>query len=294
MAEQRKFVRLDSSIAVEYRITGKSVHPPLNTITRNISSGGIRIPLKSRLLVGSTLDIVLKLPNLDHDIKVVGEIVWVEPNKEGTYDAGIKYTHVDSNDIQKITDYVLRCLGKRLSETQGRISMGKKAMMFLYKEIRVPGDKSKSVEAPNFLINEVNLPGDRVRYALISSSLSLKYKLVSGDKFVEDSSSSQYVSGRGIWFLSSHDIPVNSVLEVHLNLPDSSVPIIAICTVDSSRAQTRCDDTSKKLYYEISIRFKTISASDRKRIIRFVYNCKTDYLMIGKVPPPGWLRIDKD
>jgi c-di-GMP-binding flagellar brake protein YcgR len=294
MAEQRKFVRLDSSIAVEYRIAGKVLHPSVNSITRNISSGGIRIHLRSRLPIGSNLDIALKLPNLEHSINVVGQVVWVEPNKEGSYDAGIKYVQVDPDDIQKITDYVLRCLGKRLSETQGRISVSKKTMMFLYKEIRVPGDNSKKIEAPNFLINEVNLPGDKVRYALISSSLSLKCKMVSGDKLIEDTSSSQYVSGRGIWFLSSHDIAVNSVIEAHLNLPDSGVPIIAICVVDSSRAQTRCDDKSKKLYYEIGMRFKTISASDRKRVIRYVYNCKTDYLMIGKVPPPDWLRIEKD
>ena len=292
MAEQRKFIRLDSSISVRYHINKNQTKNPVTTVTKNISAGGLRIIVKERMPIGSSIDISLQMPNETHIIPIVGEVVWTIENKDRSFDVGIKYIDVNPQDIQKITDYVLKCLGQRLVEAQNRIAMSKKAMMFLYKEIRMPGDKSPEIKAPDFLVEEVNLPGDKVRYAKISSSLALKYKIIGHENKIESASLSQYVSGRGIWFLADKEIPSGSSLELRLELPDSGIPVIAIGIVTSCKSQTRLDDVKQSIYYEIGVQYKNISVPDRKRIIRYVYSCKTDYMMIGKVPPAGWLRCD--
>lgn len=286
-------MRLDSTIAVDYHVdTGQSTPNIGNTVTKNISAGGVRIVLKEKLSMNSIVNLTITLPDDQKAIKIVGQVAWQQNNTEGTIDTGIKYIQIDPKDIQRITDYVLRCLSRRLTETQQKIAVSKKAMMFLYKEIRVPGDKSQEIKAPDFLIDEVNIPGDKVRYAKISSSIALRYKIISGNKKEEGASFSQYVSGRGVWFLTDKEIHVGESLEIRIDLPDSGIPVIAVGTVSSAKLQTRLDDQKESTYYEIGLQFKNISITDRKRVIRYVYNCKTDYMMIGRVPPPGWLRLD--
>jgi c-di-GMP-binding flagellar brake protein YcgR len=291
MAERRKYIRLDSSINVDYRVIGRQ-HVEDKTLCKNISAGGVRIHLKERVPAHTQLDIKFVLPNDSKQISVVGEVVWqTDKDAKGDFDTGIKYVQIDSFDMQKITDYVLRCLGKKLSEAQDKITVGKKTISFLFKEIRLPGDQSPALSAPDALINEINLPGDKVRYAKISSRLGIKYKCITGNR-EEGRSFSQYISSKGVWFLSDKNIALGNVIGMTIELTDERNPIIVTGEVVSAQAQTRYDDTQVKIYYEIGVKFTVIPPQERKRVIRHVYNCKTDYMMIGKVPPPGWLRFE--
>ena len=201
---------------------------------------------------------------------------------------------IDSSDIQRITDYVLRCINTQLSETKKKIDISKRIQGLLYREIRLPYDKSKDIIAPDFLTQEVNLPGDKVRYARISSSMALHYRLalpgVNAGLF--ERAVSQYIGSKGVWFLSEKPMDKGAKIDIMIELPDNQPVIKASGEISSCKEEKRLNDVQEKNYYEINVRFVDVVPQDRKRIIRYVYSCKSDYMMIGKVPPPGWLRFD--
>jgi len=293
MPERRKYIRLDTSVNIEYKIAGRTL-PEKTTKSRNISAGGVRIFLKEKLHVGNRLEMQFTLTPGSNPINVIGIVAWQNPpDQNGEYDTGVQYANIENNDIHKITEYVLKCLGQKLSQTQQTIDINKKVNSLLFKEIRLPGDKSKNIKPPDFLVEEINLPGDKVRYARISSFLGLRYKL-SSETFTPAMTQalSQYVGSKGLWFLSDKQLDIGTSIDILLDIPDGQPPIKASGQVKICKKEIRYNDTQETICYEINMRFTTIDHGDRKRIIRYVYDCKTDYMMIGKVPPPGWLKLD--
>ncbi len=276
---------------VQYRLIGNS-GPNAHTITKNISAGGVKIILAEKLPLNSRLDIKFILPGDNDTVRVIGEIVWQQdtPHNQG-YDTGIRYIEIDQHDIQRITNYVLHCVSRNLSETQNKISETKKMSEVFFKEIRLPGDKSPLIKAPSFLINEVNLPGDKVRYAKISSSIPMRYKII-GDNHhcIPARSLSQYIGSRGLWFLAESPVPTNTQVELTLELPDGQPPIQLKGQITDSKEEIRLNDAQQKIFYATNLKFTDISPNDRKRIIRYVYSCKAEFFMMGKHPPTDWLH----
>jgi len=294
MPERRKYIRLDSSIDIEYATTGRHIVGN-QAKSKNISAGGVQVALKEKLPLNSQLNMKFVLPGDLKPISVIGQIVWQQPqNIHGEYNTGVQYVQIESDDIQRITDYVLRCINVRLSETKKKIDVGKSIQGFLYHEIRLPYDKSKDIIPPDFLTHEVNLPGDKVRYARISSAMALHYRLsrpgVNAALF--DHAVSQYIGSKGVWFLAEKAMDKGARVDLVLELPDKQPTISTFGEIFSCTEEKRVNDIQKKSYYEINAKFTDVLPQDRKRIIRYVYSCKADYMMIGKVPPPGWLRFE--
>jgi len=294
MAERRKYIRLGSAINIEYKTTGRHIAGN-QTKSKNISAGGVKITIKEKLPLNSQLNLKFILPGDSKPVEVIGQIVWQQPQNEfGEYDTGIQYVQIEPDDIQRITDYVLRCISTKLSETQKKIDIGKNIHNFLYQEVRLPGDKSKEITAPNFLTQEINLPGDKVRYARISSSMALRYRMALPgiNAALFDRAICQYVGSKGIWFLAERSLESSTMIDIMIELPDDQPAIKAIGEVVMCKTETRLNDQQEKAYYAVNIKFVEMNAVDRKRIIRYVYSCKADYMMIGKVPPQGWLRFE--
>ena len=107
-----------------------------------------------------------------------------------------------------------------------------------------------------------------------------------------DHAVSQYIGSKGVWFLSEKALDQGAKIDIMIELPDKQPAIKALGEVSACKEEIRLNDAQKKAYYEINLKFTEIAAEERKRIIRYVYSCKTDYMMIGKVPPPGWLRFE--
>lgn len=291
MIERRKYVRIDSSV----RVRMKTVHGPVvesPAITQNISMGGVRVSLEKKLSLGTRVCLELDVQGELKPIIIVGEVVWQqEAPLAGSHalDTGIRYLRIDSSDMQRLTKYLLGCLKDRFYSKKAAPSSEVTGIVdFLTKEIRLPGDTSATITAPDFLVDEIRLPGDRVRYCGIKAGVEFTIHALDGTAY-ESKSLSQYISGEGIWFLIDRELVVGSVLEVSVTLPDSLEIITSSAEVVSSKGNVMFDDVQAKQYYEVKLVFKGMRVHDRRKIVRYVYSCRKDYIMLGRHLPPNWM-----
>jgi uncharacterized protein (TIGR02266 family) len=71
---------------------------------QNISLGGICIQTSSIEDVGSVVDLVINFPELSTQVKVQGEVVWV--NRQEPKDMGIRYIGLDDSRRETLRRYI--------------------------------------------------------------------------------------------------------------------------------------------------------------------------------------------
>ncbi|MFH1771424.1 MAG: PilZ domain-containing protein [Candidatus Omnitrophota bacterium] len=295
MLEKRRFVRFDSSVNVHYQILeeGQQIR---EASSRDISAGGIRIIIKEKIPMGTQLEMEIILPNEKRTIQLVGEVVWQQESDTGdveVFDTGIKFVKISSSNILKITSYIINSLKKNIESERKTISdcLAKKLTLprFLTKEIRLPGDNSQTMSVPDFLVREIRVPGDKTIYVQIKAGISLHYKLLDGTE-EGGKSLSQYISGGDVWFLLERELLVDTMLKLKIELINQPLPIVIIGKVVVSNSTERCSDNEIKTFYETNVKYVSISPEDKKKIIRYIYSCHSDYIMLGKEPPPDWKK----
>ena len=111
MEEKRKYVRLDASIKVSYRIL-KGPEVRHEALSRNIGGGGIRFPVEERLKKDSLLELEIDLPNGAGPIEALGQVVWREElltkgeGKKEHFDVGMKFVRINPSDRERLLKYV--------------------------------------------------------------------------------------------------------------------------------------------------------------------------------------------
>jgi|GEM_PF-641230 c-di-GMP-binding flagellar brake protein YcgR len=296
MSERRKYLRLGSALNAKYSVLSKEEESrKTEAVTKDISAGGIRIFLKEAFKPGTKLHLEISLPDESAPVNFIAEVVWQQEVKDGNkseMDTGLKYIEVSTIDRQKLTKHILDCLKSKLSEANEKLSetQSKKTTLsdILHREIRLPGDNSRIVAAPDFLIHEVNLPGDKIRYCRIKDNIKINCKFVNGEE-EKFESMGQYLSGAGMWLLLDKEVAVDTILELNIELPGLTAPIAAVGKIIKAQSQLMCDDQEAKVYYETLVRFESISSDDRRKIIRYVYTCRRNYIMLGKNLSPDWI-----
>lgn len=109
MEERRKFPRYDCELEIEYSPKADGIIYS-RSISKNISRGGIRIPVLSRLV--RTGD-AIKLGIYPRDIKrrsvpALGRVVWTRETNEVAghllldAEAGIEFTEINARDLEKL------------------------------------------------------------------------------------------------------------------------------------------------------------------------------------------------
>ena len=112
MEERRQFVRLDTRLAVTYRVMPAS--KPRAATTRDISGGGVCVFLDEPLKVGTAVQIEVAVPDRAQPIAFTGEVVWCEQyrviGKSQEYQsvmAGVKFMQIAPADQQAIMRHVI-------------------------------------------------------------------------------------------------------------------------------------------------------------------------------------------
>lgn len=293
MDEKRKYVRIDSSISVAFSIID-SEHDRYTTLSKNVSLGGVMIPLKRQLTIGTKLHLELTLPNESKPISIIGEVVWQKEtnivDSGMLFNTGIKYLEIDSFEMQKLTNYLLMCLGKRLEESKKTFSSGGLSVTDLFtQEIRFPGDKSKTIASPNFLLNEINLPSSKIRYRHLSQNLFFKLQVVSGGDS-KIMALDQFISSSGIWLLVGIKIEKGTIVELSINLPDTGGQFFVKAEAILSLPITVNDSSSNKTIFETKLRYIDISGELRRRIMRYIYQPNIEYIELTAKDSPQWKR----
>lgn len=96
MEEKRKFPRADLVFDVQYRTLKEE--SPHNTVTRDMSMGGVSFRTESPVEKGVPVTLSLSFPELDGSIQATGRVVrvWEE---DGQYFAGMKFTAIHQDDL---------------------------------------------------------------------------------------------------------------------------------------------------------------------------------------------------
>ncbi|MDP2939065.1 MAG: PilZ domain-containing protein [Candidatus Omnitrophota bacterium] len=110
--ERRKFVRLDISCNVNYKILDEKPIIQDKSQTKNISAGGICLIVDEELKPGTSLDLDFELPDKKTPIKAKGMVVWIKPFKIASeqqhFDSGIEFTQISPTERKRIDQYVFR------------------------------------------------------------------------------------------------------------------------------------------------------------------------------------------
>jgi len=107
--DNRLFARVDGELGVRYSPRGSDRE--YCTTTRNISGGGVRMPLLKKLERGSVIDIEIFKHNTDLMARCRGTIAWVwdKPANQETgqmFEAGISFMDRQLLYIGRLIDYL--------------------------------------------------------------------------------------------------------------------------------------------------------------------------------------------
>lgn len=97
--DKRKSERLSIPLKMEYKVLPRQ-KILIETFSRDISGGGLRITLDHPLKIKDRLKTILYFPNETHPITAISKVIWCKRNKEdkNAYDIGIKYIKVIPKD----------------------------------------------------------------------------------------------------------------------------------------------------------------------------------------------------
>lgn len=108
MEERRKYVRIDNSLSVSYRVLKSYLTS--SSHSRNISEGGISLPINHKFDPGVVLALKIQIIEWDISIKAVGEVVWIKELKDAafTFLTGIKFIEIDPEGYAKLRKYIIK------------------------------------------------------------------------------------------------------------------------------------------------------------------------------------------
>ena len=107
--EQRRYTRVATRLVAFLKVveTGK-VHRGL---TRDLSTGGVCATIETPLAVGTPLEVEIKLPDREQEIRFLAEVAWTKPVEAGkpggNTDVGIKFVSIDPKARSAIMHYAM-------------------------------------------------------------------------------------------------------------------------------------------------------------------------------------------
>lgn len=105
--DNRLFERVSGELAVRYSPQGTDGE--FCSTTRNISGGGIRLPLLKKVKPGATLDLEIFKYNADMAFRCTGKVMWVwdapmDKKEDHVFEAGVKFLNPDLLNVGRLID----------------------------------------------------------------------------------------------------------------------------------------------------------------------------------------------
>lgn len=102
MSENRKYLRFDSSLDVEYRTL--TLNPIFGkTLAKDLSREGMRLGIKQPVAVGTPVEICLNVPGDNLPVFATGKVAWADG-----LDAGVKLTKISQSDRARVLEFVYK------------------------------------------------------------------------------------------------------------------------------------------------------------------------------------------
>lgn len=104
MEERRKFPRYESAFEVKYSPRGDT-ETDNYTVSKNISKGGIRLPVSRVVKNGDTINLDIDISQKKGGVSAIGKVRWVKeigrPSPLGL-EAGLEFTKIDPRDVERL------------------------------------------------------------------------------------------------------------------------------------------------------------------------------------------------
>lgn len=110
--ERRRYVRINKGFKVSYLEVGD--HLKGEAQSRNISEGGICLPLDRHFGEGTFLELEIYPEELKAPIKALARIVWITDRHAGRlpFEAGFQFLEIAPDQRDKLRDYIKRFLAQ--------------------------------------------------------------------------------------------------------------------------------------------------------------------------------------
>ncbi len=108
MEERRRFPRYECAFEVKYSTRGNATVES-HTISKNVSRGGIRLPVSRIIRTGDLLNLDIDTNDKKLRVSAIGKVRWT--NSIGRpapleFDAGVEFTKIDTRDAEKLVETV--------------------------------------------------------------------------------------------------------------------------------------------------------------------------------------------
>lgn len=105
--ERRRYRRAESSLSIQYRNLRKPGDVPIQTLTKNISEGGVSFKSSEFISLACRLVVEISLPILPKPIKAISKIAWIRkiPSSD-QYELGNQFLEITKEDKAHLINFV--------------------------------------------------------------------------------------------------------------------------------------------------------------------------------------------
>ena len=112
MEERRRFVRLDTRLAVSYDVLPSEGERM--TVLKDVGGGGVCLFADRPLPPGTGLRVSMKLPDRQDPVRFTAEVVWSEPyeiigqtSREQAVEVGVRFLEIAPQEREAILQHVI-------------------------------------------------------------------------------------------------------------------------------------------------------------------------------------------
>ncbi len=102
--ERRKFIRLDATIDVKYKIL--KIGKKGEAVSKNISGEGIRLSIGEEIPPASILLLEMKIPVYPESIIAKGIVIWSKKSEIKKFEIGVKFIKINPIIKTRIFKYI--------------------------------------------------------------------------------------------------------------------------------------------------------------------------------------------
>ena len=112
--ERRQQPRVNTTMSVQYRGIRQASDSVVNTISRDISAGGVRLLVDEFISVFTRLVLEIAVPSTPKPVRVVSKITWIRKRPYGEqYEVGAQFMDMPEEDKRGLSDFMEKSIPKK-------------------------------------------------------------------------------------------------------------------------------------------------------------------------------------
>lgn len=101
--------RTSERLPVQLRVDYQSAESFISEYTMNISRGGMFISTRTPLNIGTTIELIFRIPNREVPFKILGEVAWITPYDRKSNlipGMGIRFKEMKEEDKKAFDNFI--------------------------------------------------------------------------------------------------------------------------------------------------------------------------------------------